>query len=245
MRKSIASLAVAAALAVPTFAAAQAPAASPIAGNFSLVSDYRFRGLTQTFEEPAIQGGFDYAHSSGFYVGNWNSSIADTFYGGSPLEMDFYAGYKPTFGDITLDLGVLYYYYPGSDAPGIGRIDNTELYAGAAWKWLSLKYFHAVSDFFGVPDTKDSSYIDLTASYTFAGGWGVSGHIGHQKVENISAADYTDYKIGITKDVSGWLLGLAFVDTDAEEAAYTFTSGCGKSVNVGDSTLVLSVSKTF
>ena len=245
MRKSIASLAVAAALAVPTFAAAQAPAASPIAGNFSLVSDYRFRGLTQTFEEPAIQGGFDYAHSSGFYVGNWNSSIADTFYGGSPLEMDFYAGYKPTFGDITLDLGVLYYYYPGSDAPGIGRIDNTELYAGAAWKWLSLKYFHAVSDFFGVPDTKDSSYIDLTASYTFAGGWGVSGHIGHQKVGNISAADYTDYKIGITKDVSGWLLGLAFVDTDAEEAAYTFTSGSGKSVNVGDSTLVLSVSKTF
>ena len=245
MRKSIASLAVAAALAVPTFAAAQAPAASPIAGNFSLVSDYRFRGLTQTFEEPAIQGGFDYAHSSGFYVGNWNSSIADTFYGGSPLEMDFYAGYKPTFGDITLDLGVLYYYYPGSDAPGIGRIDNTELYAGAVWKWLSLKYFHAVSDFFGVPDTKDSSYIDLTASYTFAGGWGVSGHIGHQKVENISAADYTDYKIGITKDVSGWLLGLAFVDTDAEEAAYTFTSGSGKSVNVGDSTLVLSVSKTF
>ena len=245
MRKSIASLAVAAALAVPTFAAAQAPAASLIAGNFSLVSDYRFRGLTQTFEEPAIQGGFDYAHSSGFYVGNWNSSIADTFYGGSPLEMDFYAGYKPTFGDITLDLGVLYYYYPGSDAPGIGRIDNTELYAGAAWKWLSLKYFHAVSDFFGVPDTKDSSYIDLTASYTFAGGWGVSGHIGHQKVENISAADYTDYKIGITKDVSGWLLGLAFVDTDAEEAAYTFTSGSGKSVNVGDSTLVLSVSKTF
>jgi len=245
MRKSIASLAVATALAVPTFAAAQAPAASPIAGNFSLVSDYRFRGLTQTFEEPAIQGGFDYAHSSGFYVGNWNSSIADTFYGGSPLEMDFYAGYKPTFGDITLDLGVLYYYYPGSDAPGIGRIDNTELYAGAAWKWLSLKYFHAVSDFFGVPDTKDSSYIDLTASYTFAGGWGVSGHIGHQKVENISAADYTDYKIGITKDVSGWLLGLAFVDTDAEEAAYTFTSGSGKSVNVGDSTLVLSVSKTF
>lgn len=245
MRKSIASLAAAAALAVPTFAAAQAPAASPIAGNFSLVSDYRFRGLTQTFEEPAIQGGFDYAHSSGLYLGNWNSSIADTFYGGSPLEMDFYAGYKPTFGDITLDLGVLYYYYPGSDAPGIGRIDNTELYAGAAWKWLSLKYFHAVSDFFGVPDTKDSSYIDLTASYTFAGGWGVSGHIGHQKVENISAADYTDYKIGITKDVSGWLLGLAFIDTDAEEAAYTFTSGSGKSVNVGDSTLVLSVSKTF
>ena len=90
MRKSIASVAVAAALAAPAFALAQS--ASPIAGNVSLVSDYRFRGITQTFEEPALQGGFDYAHSSGFYVGNWNSSIADSFFGGSPLEMDFYAG---------------------------------------------------------------------------------------------------------------------------------------------------------
>jgi uncharacterized protein (TIGR02001 family) len=241
MRKSLASIAVAAALAVPTLAAAQAAAASPVAGNISLVSDYRFRGLTQTFEEPALQGGFDYAHSSGFYVGNWNSSIADTFFGGSPLEMDFYAGYKPTFGDITLDLGILYYYYPGSSP----KIDNTELYAGATWKWLSAKYFHAISDFFGVDDTKGSNYIDLTANFPFGAGWGLVGHIGHQKVKNFSDADYTDYKIGITKDIRGWVLGAAFVDTDAESGSYTFTSGGGKSMNVGDSTVVFSVSKTF
>jgi uncharacterized protein (TIGR02001 family) len=240
MRKSIASVAVAAALAVPGLALAQA--ASPIAGNVSLVSDYRFRGITQTFEEPALQGGFDYAHSSGFYVGNWNSSIADSFFGGSPLEMDFYAGYKPTFGDITLDLGVLYYYYPGSNDPVLGEIDNTELYVGAAWKWLSLKYFHAVSDFFSVPDTKNSNYLDLTASYAFGAGWGLVGHIGHQKIKNNSAADYTDYKLGVTKDLSGWVLGVAYVDNDAEG---TITSGAGKSMDIGDSTLVFSVSKTF
>ena len=245
MRKSVVSLAVAAALAAPGIAAAQAPAPSPVAGNVSLVSDYRFRGLTQTFEEPALQGGFDYAHSSGFYVGNWNSSISDTFYAGSPLEMDFYAGYKPTFGAITADLGVLYYYYPGSDLPGVGKIDNTELYAGVAWKWLSAKYFYAVSDFFGVPDTDGSSYIDLTANFSFGAGWGLVGHIGQQKVKNISAADYTDYKIGITKDIRGWVFGAAFVDTDAEDAAYTFTSAGGKTINVGDSTVVFSVSKTF
>ena len=242
MRRSIASVAVAAALAVPALAHAQTPSSSPIAGNLSLVSDYRFRGITQTFEEPAIQGGFDYAHPSGLYIGNWNSSIADSFFGGSPLEMDFYAGYKPTFGDITLDLGILYYYYPGSDAPGIGRIDNTELYAGAAWKWLSAKYFHAVSDFFGAPDTKNSNYIDLTASYAFGAGWGVVGHLGHQKIKNNSAADYTDYKVGLTKDLSGWVLGVAYVDNDAEG---TIVSGGGKSMDVGDSTLVFSVTKTF
>lgn len=243
MRKSLASIAVAAALAVPTLAAAQAP--SPVAGNISLVTDYRFRGITQTFEEPALQGGFDYAHSSGFYAGNWNSSISDTFYAGSPLEMDFYAGYKPTFGDITLDLGVLYYYYPGSDLAGVGRIDNTELYAGAAWKWLSVKYFHAISDFFGAPDTKNSNYVDLTANFTFGSGWGLVGHVGHQKVKNASALDYTDYKLGITKDVSGWVLGAAFVDTNVDENLYRFTSGAGKTMNVGDSTIVFSVSKTF
>ena len=223
MRKSLVCMAVAAALAVPTLAAAQAAAPSPVAGNLSLVSDYRFRGLTQTFEEPALQGGFDYAHSSGFYVGNWNSSIADTFFGGSPLEMDFYAGYKPTFGDIAADFGILYYYYPGSNP----KIDNTELYAGATWKWLTAKYFHAVSDFFGLDDTKGSNYIDLTANYPFGAGWGLVGHVGRQKVKNISDADYTDYKLGITKDIRGWVLGAAFIDTVAEDAVYTATCGGG------------------
>ena len=245
MRKSILSAAVAAALLVPGLAAAQA-AASPITGNMSLVSDYRFRGLTQTFEEPALQGGFDYAHSSGIYLGNWNSSISDNFYAGSPLEMDFYGGYKGAAGPLGYDVGVLYYYYPGSNLAGVGTIDNLEVYAGVSWKFLSLKYFHAVSDFFGAPNTDGSNYIDLSATWDLGQGWGVNGHVGHQKVKNASALDYTDYKIGITKDVSGWVFGASFIDTDADSAVYTFTNASsGTTKNVGDSTLVLSVSKTF
>ena len=245
MRKSILSAAVAAALLVPGLAAAQA-AASPITGNMSLVSDYRFRGLTQTFEEPALQGGFDYAHSSGIYLGNWNSAISDNFFAGSPLEMDFYGGYKGAAGPLGYDVGVLYYYYPGSNLAGVGTIDNLEVYAGVSWKFLSLKYFHAVSDFFGAPNTDGSNYIDLTATFDLGQGWGVNGHVGHQKVKNASALDYTDYKIGITKDVSGWVFGASFIDTDADSAVYTFTNASsGTTKNVGDSTLVLSVSKTF
>ena len=245
MHKSIASAAVAAALAVPALANAQAPATSPLTGNVTLASDYRFRGLTQTFEEPAFQGGFDFAHSSGLYVGNWNSNVSDTFYGGAPIEMDFYAGYKPTFGDITGDVGILYYYYPGSNVPGIGKVDNTELYAGASWKWLSAKYFYAISDFFGLPDTKGSDYIDITATVPFGAGWGLVGHIGHQRVKNNEPLDYTDYKIGITKDIRGWVLGAAFVDTNADAGLYTLTSGAGRDINIGDSTVVFSLSKTF
>ena len=245
MRKSILSAAAAAALLAPFAAAAQQ--ASPIAGNMSLVSDYRFRGLSQTFEEPALQGGFDYAHSSGIYLGNWNSSISDSFYAGSPLEMDFYGGYKGTAGALGYDIGVLYYYYPGSNAPALGgTIDNLEVYAGVSCQFLSLKYFHAVSDFFGAPNTDGSNYIDLTATFDLGQGWGVNGHIGQQKVKNASALDYTDYKLGVTKDVGGWLFGAAFIDTDDDAALYTFTNpASGTTKNVGDSTIVFSVSKTF
>ena len=248
MRKSVLSAAVLAAMAVPGVAAAQAAAAaSPhtVAGNATLATDYRFRGLSQTFEKPAFQGGVDYTHSSGFYAGNWNSNISETLYAGSSLEMDFYAGYKPTLGPVTGDIGVLYYYYPGSNAPTIGKIDNTEVYIGASWKWLSAKYFHAVSDFFGAPDTKGSNYIDLSATVDLGRGFGVVAHVGHQKVKNFGNLDYTDYKLGVTKDIGGWVFGAAYIDTDADEAFYTFTNAGGATKNIGDGTVVLSVSKTF
>ena len=242
MRKSVLTAAVAAALlATPMLASAQ------VTGNMSLVSDYRFRGLTQTFEEPALQGGFDYAHASGIYLGNWNSSISDNFYAGAPLEMDFYGGYKGAFGDFGFDVGGLYYYYPGSDAPALGgTIDNFEVYAGLSWKFLSLKYFYALTDFFGVPDSEGSDYFDLTGTWDMGSGWGLVGHLGHQRVEGASDADYTDYKIGVTKDLGGWVFGAAYIDTDADEALYTFTNTAnGTTKHVGDGTVVLSISKTF
>ncbi|HYN12522.1 MAG TPA: TorF family putative porin [Burkholderiales bacterium] len=240
MRKTILSLSVAAALAAPLTAAAQATPAPAVTGNMTLASDYRFRGLTQTFEEPALQGGFDYAHSSGLYVGNWNSSISETLFFGSPIEMDFYGGYKRSFGDIGLDVGLLYYYYPGS-AP---KVDNTEIYVGGSWKFVSLKYFHAVSEFFSIPNTKNSSYIDLSATYDLGNGWGINGHIGQQKVKNRGDLDYTDYKLGVTKDIGGWVFGAAYVDT-TDAGGWTGTNAAGRFLSLGDSTIVLSVSKTF
>jgi len=89
----------------PAPAPAPAPATSPITANVTVVNDYRYRGMTQSNYKPAIQGGFDYAHESGFYIGNWNSSISwisDGYPTGNglgapssaPVEMDFYAGFK-------------------------------------------------------------------------------------------------------------------------------------------------------
>ena len=192
MRKSVLSAAVAAALSAPVVATAQtaAPAASPITGNISLVSDYRFRGISQTFDEPALQGGFDYAHSSGLYIGNWNSNVSQgAGFPGGNLEMDFYGGWKKAFGDFGLDVGFIYYYYPGTDSgAGIpfsptnlgtgevasGKVDNKEFYIGGTWKFLSLKYYHSIDDYFSVPGSKNSNYIDLGGTYDFGGGWGIN-----------------------------------------------------------------------
>ena len=103
--------------------AADAPEVSPITANVTVTNNYIYRGITQTNGKPAIQGGFDYAHESGFYVGNWNSSItwvSDGYKSSSggtlsaPLEMDFYGGFKKELiGEgFASDIGVLEYYYP-------------------------------------------------------------------------------------------------------------------------------------
>ena len=282
MRKSVIAATVALALTAPTLVMAQAAApASPhtISGNMSIVSDYRFRGISQTFEKPAIQGGIDYSHSSGFYVGNWNSNVNEgAGFPESNLEMDLYGGYKTTFGDFGLDVGAIYYAYPGSDANAArgttlvnpkngkihnGSVSNTEIYIGGTWKFLSAKYYHAVSDYFAAPDTKGTHYLDISASYDLGNGWGINGHVGSLKVKNwhagtdVTNADYTDYKLGVTKDIAGWVFAAAYIDTNAKGSCnaanpgyYCFANalpvGAGvKTKDVGDGTVVVSVTKAF
>ena len=83
-------------------------AQAQIAGNFGLASDYRFRGVSQTQNALAVQGGLDYAHESGLYVGNWNSSVSSHLYtDGAGIESDVYAGFKKEFNGITVDVGSL------------------------------------------------------------------------------------------------------------------------------------------
>jgi len=137
LQKSALAIAASSLMATAAFAqtapAAEAPEVSPVTANVTVSSNYIYRGLTQTNNKPAIQGGFDYAHESGFYVGNWNSSISwiGDSYGSSgrsgtgavtaPIEMDFYAGIKKELiGEgFASDFGVLQYYYPTSGLPGI------------------------------------------------------------------------------------------------------------------------------
>jgi uncharacterized protein (TIGR02001 family) len=234
-------------LALSGAAFAQTKAPEPdytLTGNVTLASDYRFRGVSQTNRKPALQGGFDFTHKSGFYLGNWNSNVNSDFYNGANLEMDFYGGFKGSYGAIGYDVGAIHYAYPGSgDLAGTSKIDNTELYFGLSYGAFSAKYYHAVSDFFSVPDTKNSYYIDLAYTHDLGNGWGAVAHVGYQKVKNIPApaGKVTDYKLGLTKDIDGFLLGAAWVGTNRKDVFFDPTSG----KDIGKGTVVLSVGKTF
>jgi len=277
MKRTLLATLIAAGISAPAMAQTAAPAAaeaSPhtLTANIGLFSSYRFRGIDQTYGKPALQGGFDYAHSSGFYAGNWNSNVSSG--AGFPdgnLEMDFYGGYKAAFGDFGLDVGGILYYYPGSEGRTLGLnadsgdVTNKEIYIAGSWKFLTLKYSYSVDDYFGLRSssgkkTDGTGYLELNANYDLGDGWGINGHIGSLNLKNIDRGDYTDWKVGVTKDLGGWVVGLSYVDTSADGSCskgqfYCFAKTWNDDDGVADLSssnkdagrgiAVLSVSRTF
>lgn len=257
----LASLAAAAALlAIAVIAPAQAqeagaaPAASDadasplhLAGNIGIVSQYVFRGTTQTNQKPALQGGFDLTHDNGLYAGIWMSNISwisDTNSAASAsLEADLYGGWKPALTDwLTGDIGVLHYAYPGSYPAGMTKPDTTEVYLGVDAKWIAFKYSVSTGNTFGNADTSGSTYADLSVTHELFGGLTGMAHIGRQHYTGPNAASlsYTDWKLGVTRDFSGYVLGLAYTGSNAPDAGYTLR---GK--NIGSSQWVASLNKSF
>jgi len=254
---------------------AAAPEVSPITANVTVVNDYRYRGLTQSNFKPAIQGGFDYAHESGFYVGNWNSSISwiGDGYGfassptrtatvSAPLEMDFYAGFKKEFiaEGFATDVGVLQYYYPTSQITGTNP-NTTEIYVAqnATFGPVTgfLKFSYALSNTFATPTSTGSNYSDLTANYD-TGFYGITlnGHFGYQKIagQYINAgqasASYADWKLGLTKDFGGGLsASAAYIGTNVKEGSGNYSGVYAYATptgrNMGGQTGVVSLTKTF
>jgi len=234
MRKSLLGLSTAVALGTPMLASAQQAATTPppytFTANVSLISEYLYRGIAQTRGKPAVQGGFDFAHSSGFYVGTWESNISWLSDAGASasLEADIYGGYKNTFAkDFGYDLGVLTYNYPGTNMPS-PKPDTTEVYGALSWKWLSLKYSYATTNLFGIPDSKGSDYIDLSGTYDLGSGFSLIGHVGHQTVHNFGDASYTDWKIGASKDFGVGVLTLYYSDTNAKDDCSNGPAGPGQ-----------------
>ncbi|MFZ2301528.1 MAG: TorF family putative porin [Gallionella sp.] len=269
-----------AALAVPSVAMAADAPASPhtVTANVGLVSDYVWRGISQTSHKPAIQGGFDYAHASGFYAGVWGSNISwisDTGgmngTGSASLELDTYFGFRNSFADdFTYDVGFIRYNYPGSYNPAassvaavpgnVAKADTDEIYGAIGYKWVTLKYSYGLGAFLTIPGAQGTNYLDLTASYPIAdSGFTVAAHVGKQTYKGTYAAGlaaftagaaalgtptYTDYKLGVTKDISGYVLGLAYTSTNAS-SFYTASVGSATGKKLGQGTTALSLTHAF
>lgn len=214
-----------------------------LTGNATVINDYRFRGYTQTNFLPAGQVGIDLSHSSGFYIGNWNSNVG--WVNGASLEMDFYGGWKGSVGNgLTLDAGVIQYTYPGANVPV--SPSTTELYLGLGYESYNLKAYYSPTNYFGGADSKGNWYFDGTASIDLGDGWGIGLHAGYQTLNNATTATgsplsgYFDYKAGVTKDISGWVMGLSVVGASADNFAIT-----KQGYNAGRVGVLASITKGF
>lgn len=239
--KSLLALAFASAVTAPVATAAEQSPHS-FSGNIGIYSQYIFRGLAQTNRDPAVQGGFDYSHSSGFYLGTWLSNVSwlrdspnVTGYASSSLEWDFYGGFKGDIGSsgVSFDVGLLQYYYPGDINAGFTKADTLEAYGALGWKWLSAKYSYSLDNkTFGVSDSRGTWYLDLSASVPITDQLTFDAHWGKQKFEgstggvsNDSQASYKDWKIGLSFALpKDFTIGAYYTDTDmnsTQEAFYT------------------------
>jgi len=210
MKKNLLAVAATlAAAAIPTIASAQ------LAFNVGAVTDYRYRGLSQSQLKPALQGGVDYT-AGGFYVGAWASTIrwVKKSGGDANVEIDLYAGYKGEIAkDFGYDVGVLTYIYPSNKLSP--SANTTELYGALTFGPATLKYSHAVTNTFAFADSKNSGYLDLSATFEVMG-VSLTPHVGHQSIKHNSASSYTDYSLTVSKDFNGLVPSLAVVGTDAD-----------------------------
>ena len=213
-------------------------------GGATVVSDYRFRGISQTNRRFAIQGTVSVSHSSGVYATVWGSSIDDYVAAGADAELDLIIGYKKTFGSTTVDGGVLYYYYPGSGGVptdfaepdlSVSHVTGPVTLKGTV-NWAPKQKALTLDG-----DTKESGlYLGGDVAFTIPNTpIALTGHLGHSFTENYITfgEEYTDWSIGATVTHKNLTAGLAYVDTD--------TTLYGDGRNVSKAGIVASLGVAF
>jgi uncharacterized protein (TIGR02001 family) len=217
--------------------------------NIGAVSDYRYRGISQSKLRPALQGGIDYTKGP-FYAGTWLSTIqwiddtVDAYNnaasaagaptvskGNAPVEWDLYLGTKgEVVKDLSYDVGLLAYVYIGGadEFHRIGSADpNTgEVYGALTYNIFTAKISVAPTNLFGVPDSKGSQYYDLSANFDLGNGFTLTPDAAYQNIAKHSALSYSDYSLTLAKDFGkGLSASLAVVATDADKNLYVTSDG--------------------
>lgn len=227
--------------------------------NVGVFSQYVFRGIAQTDEDPALQGGFDLGHTSGMYAGLWGSNVSwisdfGSSDGGNSLELDLYGGYRGTFGDSGLgyDLGLIYYWYPGDTLGGFDP-NTLEVYGGLTYEWAGLKLSYSLDDYFGFEGDTGANgsdgtlYYDLYANIPVGdSGLTVNLHYGYLDVENdlpsATELSYGDWKVGASYALPrSFTIGAYLTGNDAEPSFYTTPAG----TDTADNQFVVFLSRTF
>ena len=226
--------------------------AAEVAGNVTLATDYRFRGISQLTGafSPAIQGGFDFATEMGFYVGTWASNVNFSCMdrdvlggctgGGGAIEVDLYGGFKGTIDEeLGYDVGVLYYGYPkdGSD-----NLDYTEVYGSLSFKGFKFGLNYS-DDYFAESGKFYYPYLDY--GFDPIENVTLSFHVAYNSFDEAQAFldgddNYTDWKIAVSTKQLGVNWGLAYVDTDLDD-----DETCGGNDTLCEATAVFSISKSL
>jgi len=195
----------------------------------ALGTDYVWRGYSQTDEEMAISGSFDYGHSSGFYLGTWASNV--DFGDDTSIEVDIYAGFSNEIGEsgVGYDVGVLRYIYPGED------YDWNEFYASLSYSMFSVGVAHSGS----VYDSGESgTYYSAGFDYDLPGEFALSAGVGYYDYDDkVSEEDHTDYRLGLSREFVGFGVDVTYYGMDKDgEDAYG---------DLADDRVVLTISKSL
>ncbi|MCW8889543.1 MAG: TorF family putative porin [Sedimenticola sp.] len=192
-------------------------AEGPLSANIAFTSDYIWRGTSQTDNGIAIQGGLDYAHESGFYLGVWGSNV--DFNDNANVEIDLYGGYSNELSNgLSYDVGVIHYDYPGQ-----GSSDFNEIYLGIGYSFISAKVSY--------DPEHENTYWEAGADFELPEGFGLGLHIGYNDPD--SGSEVTDWKIGVSKSYAGLDFELAYTDTDINNN------------NLADGRGIFTISKSF
>jgi len=205
--------------------------ASAVTGTAAIVSDYDYRGFSQTGEKPAVQLSIDYAHESGWYAGAWGSNIddfcdtpggcydsnGDRIANTASTEVDLYTGFKGAAGDFGWDAGITYYTYAGAS-----DLNFAEIYGKFSFNFVSAGLYF--SNAFGHKDNDEAFYFFGDAGIP-AGPLTIGTHIGYSTGDGIGQAyfggvedSYFDYGLGVSYTASNLTLGVKWIAIDAGDA---------------------------
>ena len=265
MKFSLTKIAASLAIVATSASFAQTKAPEPdytLSYNVGVVSDYRFRGISQTSGDPTVQLGVDFAHKSGFYLGAFGSPVkwVKDFNGASKggYEVDLYGGFKGNVTkDVGFDLGLITYIYPGNNSGGAGTLgagaysnaNTTEIYGALTYNVVTFKYSRSTGNYLGFLESSGSQYFDLSANFDVGSGFTVTPHVGVQRIPKQGVGgnqgNYTDYSLTLAKDFGGGLSATAaLIATNTKKGPGTFYRDLVNN-DLGKSTIAVGLKYSF